>query len=77
MATNIQAKQRLQAAKSQADLIKWYTDRLEKVKGMHLSGKKEGSWGWEKGMGYVKFAEAQLEAVKNGQDPNKVSTDSL
>ena len=55
--------------KDQKELIKFYEDRLEKVKQMHT--------GW-KGEEYVEFAEEQLREVKNGENlwAEQVPTDS-
>lgn len=55
--------------KDQKELIKFYEDRLEKVKQMHT--------GW-KGEEYVEFAEEQLRKVKNGENlwAEQVPTDS-
>ena len=48
-------------------LIEHYDSMLRKVKALHGSGHKEGSHLWERGQEYVKYAEAELEAVKNGR----------
>ena len=50
------------------NLIQHYTKRLEKVKAHWLTGTKEGSLVWDRGMEYVTAAESDLEAVKNGRE---------
>ena len=45
---------------SKSELVKWYTERLEKV---------EASWGNSfKGESYIEFAKNELEEVKNGRE---------
>ena len=63
----IQAKQRLTAAAPRADLIQHYEKQLAKIKQDWLGNHPEGSLEYERGMEYVKHAEANLEAVKNGR----------
>ena len=49
-------------------LIDYYESRLQKVRAHWLTGAKEGSWQWERAQEYVKHAESELAAVRNGRD---------
>jgi len=60
-------------AKQKEKDIKFYTRRLEKVKDHWGGDNKSGSMGaQEKGPLMIKYAQAQLDAVKNGKSPFEV-----
>ena len=54
--------------KTKAERIKFYEDRLEKVKGVWGEKSNQTCHQKEIGAEYIKYAEDQLEAVKNGRD---------
>lgn len=49
------------------ELIRFYENRLMKVKEFWINGKTPDSFDWWRGMEYVEHAEQQLDAVKNGR----------
>jgi hypothetical protein len=51
-----------------SQLINFYESRLQKVRAHWLAGKEDGSFQYERGQDYVKHAESELEAVKNGRN---------
>jgi hypothetical protein len=53
--------------KTREELIRWYEKQLEKVKGAYPTDTKSGHWN-ERNAEYVKSAEQDLEAVKNGRE---------
>jgi hypothetical protein len=51
------------------ELIRYYERQLEKVKSAYrVEGLKEGSLDYDKNIGFIRSAEDDLEAVKNGRE---------
>ena len=55
-------------AKDQKELIKYYEDRLEKVKSHHNPKKANGSILKERCNEFIEYAEQELAAVKKGRN---------
>ena len=54
--------------KTREELIKFYEQRLEKVKIAYPYDTESLSWDNERNLAYVRGAEKELKAVKNGRE---------